>query len=149
MYFEDLEIGSMVKSRVEYLVSQEEIIEFAKKWDPQPHHVNEYEAEKSVFGSLTAAGCHIFTIRTWLIHQLDTEGIMRPLAALGYDAVRFPNPVRPGDRLSLTSECIDKQESKSKPDRGIVKFRMTVSNQAGEPVLVHVDTIMVPQRPTD
>ena len=68
------------------------------------------------------------------------------MAALGWDEVRFPNPVRVGDRLSLEVTFVDKKLSASKPDRGIVHTRITVSNQDGIPVLTQKDTILVARK---
>jgi acyl dehydratase len=151
-FFEDLEIGRKVTLR-EYVVDESEVIAFATQWDPQPFHVDKREAEESVYKGLTACGCHIMAIRTWLLHH-GQEGVsdtqrdkLAIIGALGWDELRFPNPVRPGDRLSLTRECIEKRESRTKPDRGIVQQLMTLRNQNEEVVLVHKDTIMVAKRP--
>ena len=68
VYFEDYEVGK--KTTVgEYVVKKEEVIEFAKKWDPQPFHMDEQAANGSVYGGLTASGVHIMSIRTWLLHK--------------------------------------------------------------------------------
>ena len=152
LFFEDVEIGMKVTLR-EYVVDENEVIAFATQWDPQPFHVDRREAEASVYKGLTASGCHIMAMRTWLLHhgREDVSGTQRDklaiLGALGWDELRFPNPVRPGDRLSLTRECIEKRESRSRPDRGIVQNQMTLQNQNGDVVLIHKDTIMVAKKP--
>lgn len=153
LFFEDVRLGSKVTVG-EYTVTEHEVIEFAAQWDPMPYHIDKQVAVASVYKGLTASGCHIMAIRTWLLHHGKEEG--KPdsqrnklviIGALGWDELRFPNPVRPGDRLSLTRECIRKRESRSKADRGIVEQMMTLRNQNGDPVLVHKDTIMVSKRP--
>ena len=68
------------------------------------------------------------------------------IAGLGWNDVRFPNPVRPDDRLSATVECLTKRESRSKPDRGIVRTQISLHNQQGEVVVTYEDTIMVAKR---
>jgi acyl dehydratase len=153
LYFEDFEVGTKIAVG-EYLVTKQEMVEFAKKWDPQPYHVDEKAGEASAYGGLTASGSHIMAIRTWLLHhgkdsskspQQEEQAAI--IGALGWDEVRFQNPVRPGDRLFLTREVLEKRESRSKPDRGVVQQLMTVSNQNGEPVLIHKDSILVAKRP--
>jgi acyl dehydratase len=152
LYFEDFEVGTEI-SIGEYLVTKQEIVEFAKKWDPQPFHIDERAAEESAYGGLTASGSHIMAIRTWLLHHgKDTSNSPQPekqaaiIGALGWDEVRFQNPVRPGDRLFLTREVIGKRESRSKPGRGVVQQLMTVTNQNRETVLIHKDSILVATR---
>lgn len=142
-HFEDYVVGGTFTAG-EYVVTKEEIIEFATKWDPQPFHVDEEAAGRSAFGGLVACGCHTVSIAIWL---LNSETI-RPkiLAGLGWDELRFPSPVRPGDRLSVTVECLGKRESASKPDCGIVRTRCILSNQNREPVLQFTDAILVAKR---
>jgi acyl dehydratase len=153
LYFEDFEVGTKVTIG-EYLITKQEVVEFAKKWDPQPYHVDEKAGEASAYGGLTASGSHIMAIRTWLLHHgkdsskaSQPQGRVAIIGALGWDEVRFQNPVRPGDRLFLTREVIEKRESRSKPGRGIVQQLMTVSNQNDECVLIQKDSILVAKRP--
>jgi len=142
-YFEDLLVGDQTTAG-EYLVTEEEIVEFASKWDPEPFHVDRDAAQASVFEGLTACGTHIIAIRNWLIHRLPDKAHV--LAGLGIDELRFAAPVRPGDRLSLTKECLEARPSSSKPDRGIVRNRLTVTNQDGQPVLTTKEAILVARR---
>ncbi len=143
-YFEDYDIGKQMTTG-EHLVTSEEILDFAKRWDPQPFHTDERKAEQSVFQGLTASGAHTFAISVLLRHQFEPKPAV--LAGLGYDELRFPNPVRPGDRLSFRSECLEKRESRSKSDRGVIVFRGQVLNQDGQPVATMKSTIMVARRP--
>ncbi len=143
LYYEEIEVGTTVNVG-EYEITKDEVVEFASKWDPQPFHVDEKAAEASIYGGLIASGSHVMAIRTWLLHRLpDFPAI---LAGLGWDEVRFLNPARVGDQLSLTIEFLDKRESQTRPDRGIVHSRITVINQEGTPVLVHKDAILVAKR---
>ena len=144
LYFEDIEIGSL-RTSGPYLVSRDEIVEFAKKYDPQPRHIDEDAAAHSVAGGLTAAGSHTFAIYTALTHGFQPR--LHSLAALGWDEVRLPNPVRPGDELDLTSTIVEKRESRSKPDRGIVRVEIRLRNQKGETVLQCFPTVLVARRP--
>lgn len=143
-YFEDYEIGRQI-SAGEHLVTSEEMLDFARRWDPQPFHTDERKAEQSVFRGLTASGAHIFAISVLLTHQFKPKPAV--IASLGYDELRFPNPVRPGDRLSFHSECLKKRESRSKSDRGVIVFHDQVLNQNGQPVATMKSTIMIARRP--
>jgi acyl dehydratase len=143
-YFEDYDVGQRIKVDESYEVTKVEIIDFAKKWDPQPIHMDEAAAKNSQFGGLIAAGCHTISIAIFLVYR--SQAVPKLIAALGWDEIRFPNPVRPGAQLSLTLECIEKRESKSKPDRGIVRNLLSLSNQQGETVFTFIDTIIVSKR---
>ena len=142
-YFEDYHIGERTHIG-RHLVTKEEIIEFASKWDPQPIHTDERAAEGSEFGGLIAAGCHLVAIAIRLISQSEIGASV--IAAAGWDEVRFLHPVRPGDQLSLEVECVDAKDCHSKTDRGIIRDRFTLVNQQGETVLRFTDTIFVARR---
>ena len=143
-YFEDIEVGQM-DAAGEYPVSKEEVIEFAKKWDPQPFHIDEEKARETQFGGLIASASHTVAISFWLLNRAG-KGIA-VISGLGWDKMRLPNPVRPGDWLSLTMECIEKRESKSKPDRGILRHAAVIQNQEGVPVSTFETTTLVKRRP--
>lgn len=142
-YYEDIEIGAISRFG-SYEITKDELIEFACKWDPQPFHVDEQAAEASIHGSLIASGSHIMAIRTRLLFHYT--GRLAALASIGWEEVRFHNPVRIGDQLSVTLEYLDKRESRTKPDRGIVRARIIVTNQKGAPVLEHIDVMLIAKR---
>src|SRR4030042_1657457 len=142
-YYEDFNVGSQ-DTFGNYIVVKDEIIEYARKWDPQPFHIDEEKAKKSVFNGLTAAGSHIFAISILLIMQREIK--VQVVAMLGIEKLQFKHPVRPGDRLSLTHECIDKRESENKDDRGIVQNRITLKNQNGDDVLTYIDNMLISKR---
>jgi acyl dehydratase len=144
VYFEDLELGR--RRRVgSYLLTREESIAFAERWDPQPFHVDPDAAERSIYGGLTASSLHLFAICTRLF--FDWPERIAILAMLGKDAVRFPSPARPGDELSYSTECTEKRESRSKPDRGIVTLADELRSPRGEIVLAQQVTLLVSCRP--
>lgn len=145
MYFEDLADGYRT-SVGEYRLERDEMIEFARRWDPYPFHTDEAAARESIFGGLTASSCHLFAICTALFHR-DPNPIA-VLAMLGKDAIRFPSPARPGDRLTWSSECVESRASASKPDRGVVTLSDALCNQDGEPILTQRVTLLVARRPT-
>jgi acyl dehydratase len=142
-YFEDYEIGS-VETVGDYLVEENEIIEFARRWDPQPYHIDADAAKASIFGGLTASACHTFAICTRIFH--DEAGDVAMVASLGHEEVRLPSPVRPGDRLAMTSEVLERRKSRGHPGVGIVTTRASMRNQRDEIVYTMKTSFMVQMR---
>jgi acyl dehydratase len=147
LFVEDMQAGRKAASRRDYVVQESEVIEFAREWDPQPFHLDHEAAEASVFGGLTACSAHIFAIMSKLGNSLEPQ--LAVMANLGMEEMRIPNPVRPGDRLRLVSECLEARVSRSKPDRGVVRFRAAVLNQRDEVVLSFVNLTMMRCRPEE
>jgi acyl dehydratase len=145
VYFEEIEVGRERTKSPTYEVEKEEIVEFARRWDPRPFHVDEVAAASSVFGGLVACSAHIFSILSWFTSR--AEGRMASLAALGFDEVRIHHPVRPRDRLSCTITCVEKRDSVTHDDRGIVRSVASLANQYGELVFSTVVTTLVAKRP--
>jgi acyl dehydratase len=143
-YFEDIEVGDSQKAGP-YSVSKDEIIQFAEKYDPRPFHIDEAAAARSVFAGLSASAALTFAIFYSLTNKLHPP--IRAIAALGYDELRLPNPVRPDDELDLDVRVLEKRESKSKSDRGIFRFRIFLRNQRRETVLECISNILVARRP--
>ncbi len=142
-YFEDYDVGQRETSG-SYTAVKEEFMELARKWDPQPFHVDEEAADKSIYGGVTAPSLYIIGVTTWLNHQFEPK--MVSMGLIGYQNMRFPNPVRHGDKLSLVHEVIEKRQSQSKSDRGIIVFRGTLSNQHSESVLVFEAIVLMRRR---
>ncbi|RYX90974.1 MAG: hypothetical protein EOO28_27645 [Comamonadaceae bacterium] len=88
-------------------------------------------------------GLYMLAVRQRLVHQMASLAV---IASLGYDEVRFHVPLRPGATVQLTMEFLDKRRSGSKPDRGVVKVRFTLADQAGTVVLTHLDTLLIRTR---
>ena len=144
LYFEELEIGTR-NAAGPYLVSKDEIIQFAKQYDPVPRHIDEEAAARSVFGGLTATSAHTFSIFILLTTRLQPR--LHVLAGLGWDELRLPYAVRPGDELDLETTVLEMRESKSKSDRGIVRSRVLLRNQRRETALECIASILVARRP--
>jgi acyl dehydratase len=144
LYFDEAEIGQL-RTAGPYLVSSEEIVEFARKYDPQPFHTDEEAAARSVFAGLTASGAHTFAILISLLSKTQPHSL-RIVAGLGWDELRLPIPVRPGDELNLEVAILEKRESKSNPDRGIVRNQMHLRNQKREMVLQCINNVLVARR---
>lgn len=144
LYFEDLAAGARYRTgSVE--VTAEEIVAFARRYDPQPFHLDAAAGEKSVFGGLIASGwlTAALTMRL-MVHGEFTFG--SGAIGLGIDSLRWPQPVRPGEVLSAEVEILGKRESHSRPAFGLVKMRTTTRNAAGQIVQAMVSNVLVPRR---
>ena len=132
-YFEDFDPGETIELG-QTTVSEAEIVEFARRYDPQPFHVDAERARDSIYGGLIASGWHTAA----LCMRLLVDGVFGDAAGMGspgVDELRWLAPVRPGDVLAGRLIVLESIPSRSKPDRGIVKFRAELDNQHGETVL--------------
>jgi acyl dehydratase len=129
-YFEDYQPGS-VHEYGAIAVDEAEIIAFARKFDPQDFHVDPEAAARGPFGGLIASGWHTASLMMRLLadHYLSK---VASLGSPGIDELRWTQPVRPGDALSIRVTVLDAKRSRSKPDRGIVQTSIEVLNQRGE-----------------
>jgi acyl dehydratase len=128
-YFEDLKAGERFKSAT-YKVSEEQIISFAREFDPQPFHLDAVVADQTMFKGLIASGWHTAGITMRLFVQ--TLNFAEGAIGLGVDELRWPNAVRPDDVLQVETEIVDLRLSQSKPSHGIVRLRNVTTNQRGE-----------------
>ena len=142
-YFEDLAVGQKFGSG-RAPVTAAQIREFAGRYDPQPFHLDEAAARATLFGGLAASGWHTAAMTMRLL----VEGEFRPAGGIigGGGEILWSRPVRPGDELRVESEILELRLSKSRPGFGVVKLRITTSNQANEPVQVFTASLMVPCR---
>jgi len=125
--FEDFVPGS-VRTSGTVLVTEEEIIEFAKRYDPQVFHTDPVAARESIYGGLVASGWHTAAMAMRLIVENYLSGVAS-VGSPGVDEVRWLKPVRPGDKLSVRVTVLEARRSESKPDRGIVRSLVEVLNQ--------------------
>ena len=145
LYFEDYSPDfQMAGGR--YHVREEEILEFGRRFDPQPLHTDPVAAAAGPFGGLIAPGCLTFSIRNALYNQLPARPVL--VAGLGLERMDLPNPVRPGDTLSIRISVADCRRSKSRPETGIVTMEQTVENQEGQTVLSMTSKMIVRARST-
>lgn len=132
-FFEDFRPGDVVEFG-DYLVTEEEILEFARRYDPQPFHVDVQAASESIFGGLIASGW----MTGGIMMRLLVDHFIAPASSMGspgVDAVRWPKPVRAGDRLRVRLTIVETKRSQSKPDRGIVSVQQEMINQHGDIVM--------------
>ena len=144
-YFEDFEPGKVIAVGSRTL-GEEEIIAFARQFDPQPFHVDHDAAAKSMFGGIIASGWHTCSI----MMRMMVDGFLSEAASMGspgVDEIRWLTPVRPGDTLSVTTTVMDVRPSSSKPDRGVVHTMWEAKNQHGETVATVKGMGMFMRRP--
>jgi acyl dehydratase len=144
-YFEDYAPGLTVDCGC-FSVDEADIIAFAAQYDPQPFHVDRDAAREGPYGGIIASGWHTTSLmmRTVVEHFVSAES---GLGAAGIDEIRWPRPVRPGDTLHVRATVLEARRSQSKPDRGIIKSRMELTNQHGEMAMTLTATNFVLARP--
>ncbi len=143
-YFEDYHPGAVYEYGYS-AVSEDELLDFARRFDPQPMHVDPEFAKAGPFGSLIASGWHTAALMMRMLadHYLSR---VAGLASPGVDELRWPAPVRAGDRLRLRTTVVEARASRSKPDRGVIRTRAELLNQDDAVVLSLVATNMVLRR---
>jgi acyl dehydratase len=141
IYFDEIEVSSCIAGPSQ-TIDREEMVEFAKTWDPLPIHLDEEFARP--YGGLTASGPYLLAFRIRLIHRMERQPAV--IASFGYDEVRFKAPAHAGDKLSINLDFEKKRLSSSKPDRGIVTVRQSLINQNGKLILSVLDNVLVPRR---
>jgi acyl dehydratase len=145
IYFEDLEVGSETHIG-SYEVTREEVLDFARKYDPQPFHLSDEEAAKTHFGRIAASGWHTCAMTMAVIARKVTQEQQAGLGSPGVDELRWLKPVYPGDTLHVTGKVIDKRESRSKPEMGSFRTETIVTNQDDVPVMRFTSIVLIRRR---
>ncbi|HMT91566.1 MaoC family dehydratase [uncultured Thiothrix sp.] len=133
MKFAEFYNGQVIETGL-YKVSEEEILQFAQAYDPQWFHVDPEASKQGRFGSLIASGWHTCGIAMKLLVPAALAG-SESFASPGLKYVKWPNPVRPNDELSLQATVLDVRRSSSRPSMGILHWRWQLFNQDGAEVL--------------
>jgi acyl dehydratase len=145
-YFEDLAVGQTASFGA-YRVTREEVLEFARKYDPQPFHLSDEAAAETHFGRLAASGWHTCAMTmAMLVENLATHQ-QAGLGSPGVDELRWLKPVYPGDTLRVESEIVDVTPSRSKPDIGSFRSQVRVFNQDDFVVLRFTSIVLIRRRP--
>jgi acyl dehydratase len=145
-YLEDLIVGD--KRRFgSYHVTREEVLEFARKYDPQPFHLSDEAAAQTHFGRLAASGWHTCAMTMAMLVEGMKDEPQAGLGSPGVDELRWLKPVYPGDTLSIESEIIEVTPSRSKPNLGSFRSQVTVFNQHDEPVMRMTSIVLMARRP--
>jgi acyl dehydratase len=147
-YFEDMEVGAETEFG-HYDVTREEILEFARKYDPQPFHLSDEAAAQTHFGRLAASGWHTCAMTMAVIVSHLSKDRQAGLGSPGVDDLRWLRPVYPGDRLTVSGKIIEKTPSRSKPDIGSIKTETIVTNQDGVRVMRFISIVLMRRRPAE
>ena len=134
IHYEDLEVGSTAKFG-RYDVTREEVIDFARKYDPQPFHLDDDAAAQTHFGRLSASGWHTCAMTMAMLVENMKNTRQAGLGSPGMDNLRWMKPVYPGDTLRVETTIVEKRRSKSRPDMGLFKSDLVIFNQHDEPVM--------------
>jgi acyl dehydratase len=145
-YFEDYVAGS-VHEFGDFTVTEADVVDFAKRFDPQYIHTDPDSAKNGPFKGLIASGWHSGAIlcRLMVDHYISH---VASLGSPGVDEMRWLHPVRPGDKLRIRTKITETRLSKSKPDRGLVSCEVEMINQEDQPVMSLKITNLLSKRPT-
>ena len=145
LYFEDFPPGD-VRESPPRTITREEMVDFARKYDPQPFHLDDEAAKKTIYGGLIGSGWLTVSVMMRLLWDTmlkDTVSLGSP----GSDEIRWLKPVRPGDTLRARFTVVEAIPSRSKPDRGVVKTFTEILNQHEEIVMTMRGLGMFGRRP--
>ncbi|WP_010217841.1 MaoC family dehydratase [Sphingomonas sp. PAMC 26621] len=145
-YFEDLEVGTR-QAFGRYEVQRDEVIGFATAYDPQPFHLSDEAAAATHFGQLSASGWHTCAMTMAMVVANLEANQQAGLGSPGIDELRWLKPVYPGDTLRCETEILDKRASRSRPEMGSYRSKMTVLNQDDVVVMTFVSTGLIRTRP--
>ena len=148
IYFEDLEIGSETYFG-SYDVTREEVLDFARRYDPQPFHLSDEEAAKTHFGRIAASGWHTCAMTMAVIARKVVGEEQAGLGSPGVDELRWLKPVYPGDTLHVRGTVVEKTPSRSKPEIGSFRTETIVTNQDDVPVMRFTSIVLIRRRPAD
>ena len=146
LYWEDLEVGTD-KTFGTYDVTREEVVEFARKYDPQPFHLSDEAAARTHFGKIAASGWHTAAMTMRVIVDALTKEPQAGLGSPGVDDLRWLRPVYPGDTLTMHGTIVDKTPSRSKPELGTIRTQTTVTNQDGVDVMRFTSIVLMQRKP--
>ncbi|MGC5800888.1 MaoC family dehydratase [Ralstonia pseudosolanacearum] len=144
-YFDDFQVGQTMEMGT-YAVTEDEILTFARQYDPQPFHVDPEAARRSIYGGLISSGWMTCAVMMRLMVQ-NFLSKSSSMGSPGVDEIRWLRPVYPGDTLSVSSTCLEVRPSQSKHDRGVAINRWEARNQHGELVCTLVGMGLFGRRP--
>ena len=145
IFFEDLRVGAETEFG-SYDVTREEVLEFARKYDPQPFHLSDEEAAKTHFKRLAASGWHTAAMTMSVIARHVVHHQQAGLGSPGIDELRWRKPVHPGDTLHVRGHILEKTPSRSRPEMGSFKTQTVVTNQNDEVVMTFVSIVLIRRR---
>ena len=146
IYFEDLEVGAETDFG-SYEVTRDEVLEFARKYDPQPFHLSDEEAAKTHFGRIAASGWHTAAMTMAVIARYVVGHEQAGLGSPGIDELRWKKPVYPGDTLHVRGRILEKTPSRSRPEMGSFRTQTNVTNQDDQLVMSFISIVLIRRRP--
>ncbi|BFM14107.1 MaoC family dehydratase [Maricurvus nonylphenolicus] len=144
-FLEDLSIGETAETP-QYLITREEIIDMASRWDPQPFHIDEDVAKAGLFGDVIACTAHLFSVMSMLCNQLPEHKKPAMIAGLGFDEAKTHRPVMPNDTVRVEVETIEARPSDSNPSRGVMTWQHKMFNQDDVLVFSMKSSVLVKRR---
>ena len=144
-YFEDIAVGA-TQAFGNYAVTRDEVMDFARRYDPQPFHLSDEAAAATHFGRLSASGWHTCAMTMAMLVETLKSHRQAGLGSPGIDELRWLKPVYPGDTIRCESEVLEKRRSASRPEMGIFKSRLTVFNQDDVAVMTMVSNGLIATR---
>lgn len=145
-YLEDMFVGSETEFG-SYEVTREEVLEFARKYDPQPFHLSDEAAAKTHFGRIAASGWHTCAMTMSMLVSYLQQDPQAGLGSPGVDDLRWLIPVYPGDTLRASGKIVDVRPSRSKPNLGSIRTETTVKNQDDKVVMRFTSIVLMLRRP--
>ncbi|MBA4137190.1 MAG: dehydratase [Opitutus sp.] len=143
-YWDDLQVGEKFGT-AEYAMTAEEIVAFARQYDPQPFHTDPAAAQQSFFGEHVASGWHTAAVSMRLMVQGEMAVVGGVIGHV-IEELRFPRPVRPGDRLRVVQEVVEKTEFPGRPTHGRIKLRCRTFNHDGKLVQDMTANLVIQRR---
>lgn len=143
-FFEDLQLGETFDT-AEHVVTAEEIIAFGREFDPQPFHLDAEAAKATLFGQLVASGWHTASLSMRLMVRSDM-GLDGGVIGQGIEALRWPRPVLPGDRLRVVMEVVELSTELARPGYAWLKLRCRTLNQHGKAVQEMTARLLIARR---
>lgn len=149
LYYEDFKVGQQFKSARNYVIEKDDAIAFAREFDPQRQHTDEEGARDSLFGELVVSGWHTAAASMRLKTETELFKVAEGVVGMGLESVRWPVPTRPGDALRIVITILAMRASTSRPDKGIIKYKVETFNQRDELAMEMITSVMVPRRKKD
>lgn len=141
-HYEDIVVGRKI-SFGRYHVTREEVMDFARKYDAQPFHLDDDAAAETYFGRISASGWHTSAMTMAMIVEDAKADPRASLGSPGLEKLHWPLPVYPGDTLRVESEVIAKRRSRTKPEIGLLTSHVRTFNQKDDVVLDMVSILLI------
>lgn len=147
LYYEDFSVGQQFKSAREYVIEKDAALAFAREFDPQTQHIDENGAKDGLFGDkLIVSGWHTAAASMRLKTESELFKIQGGVVGIGLESVRWPVPTYPGDRIRIVITILTMRASTSRPDKGIIKYKVETFNQRDELAMEMITSVMVPRK---